>query len=324
MKNISLASILLLVVLNCTSLTNATERDSIKNNSIDYLGQTLPGDSAIIFAPGIISMTDRLEGKIAFSPDGNECYFTVWGQKYSSCKIFCTKLVNNNWTEQVEAPFSVGNYCGEPFVSADGKKLYFDYSSKEKGTDIWMVQRTLKGWSEPQVLPSPVNSDKWDANYSESTKGTPLFSSNRTGGLDARGDMWCIRKSLEQPVQAENLGATVNSTSWDAGTIAPDESCIIFTSERPGGHGHSDLYVSFKKEDGGWTEPVNMEKNGSGINIDNTFAVETDPSFSPDGCFLFFTRRIVSATGEQSDVYWISTKIINDIKKQVFTLRIEK
>jgi len=290
-----------------------------QNNSIDYFGQTLPGDSAIIFAPGIISLPDRLEGKVAFSPDGKEFYFTVWGSRFSSCKVYYTKCVNNKWTEQIEVPFSSGHYCGEPFVSADGSRIYFDYSSKDKPTNIWMAQCSPQGWSEPQELPAPFNSEFRDANYSESIKGTVYLTSNRANGLDERGDIWCVRKISDKNLKAENLGVTINSTNWDAGGyIAPDESFIIFTSERSGGHGYTDLYISFQKEDGSWTESINMERNGSGININDKYTGETDPVLSPDGRFLFFTRHSMTANGEKSDVYWISTKTIDDIRKEIF------
>lgn len=278
-----------------------------------YLGQVTPGDSAVIFAPGIVSLPDRLEGKIAFSPDGNECYITIWGEKYSSCKVLFTKRINNTWTEQDEASFSIGQYCGEPFLSPDGTKLYFNYSYRDKPTNIWMVQRTAQGWSDPRELPSPINSEKRDANYSETDKGTIYLASNRPGSFDERGDIWCIRKESDQPYVSEIIGMPVNSTAWDAGLISPDGSYLIFTSERPGGIGYSDLYITFKKEDNSWTTPANMKKiNISGI------ASTTDPSISPDGRFLFFVRYNRTNEGETRDIYWVSTKIIDDIKKEVF------
>ena len=103
-------------------------------DSIDYFGQTPPGDSAVIFAPGIISLPDRKERKIAFSPDGKECYFHASGTNNSG--IYYTKYENNSWIEQKEASFSIGHRASLPFFSADGNKLYFgiDY-------DIYMVER---------------------------------------------------------------------------------------------------------------------------------------------------------------------------------------
>lgn len=282
-----------------------------QNNITDYFGQTPPGNSAILFAPGIISLPDRSECRIVFSPDGNECFFNVWATDYSSAKIYYTKCENNIWTSQVEAPFSIGHMASSPFLSSDGNRLYFHYANY-KGPEpynIWMVQRTNKGWSDPIHLPSPINSGSRDGGYSETNDGVVYFTSNRPGGYDKKGDIWRTHQLPGQPLQVENLGATVNSTAWDASPcVASDGSYLIFVSERPGGFGYSDLYITYKKEDGGWTIPVNMEITGAGINLKN--AATGDASLSPDGRFLFFSRS--------GDIYWISTKIIDDIKKVVF------
>lgn len=40
--------------------------------------------------------------------------------------------------------------------------------------------------------------------------------------------------------------------------IAPDESCLIFSSNRPGGYGSNDLYISFRNDNDTWTAPRNM------------------------------------------------------------------
>jgi hypothetical protein len=286
-----------------------------QNNSIDYFGQTPPGDSAVIFAPGIISLPNRSECRIVFSPIGNECFFNVWATDYSSAKIYYTKHEDNIWTPQVEAPFSVGHMASSPFLSSDGNRLYFHYANY-KGPDpynIWMVQRTSQGWSDPKHLPAPINSDNRDGCYSETNNGVVYFTSNRPGGYDKKGDIWRTHQLPGQPLQVEYLGAIVNSSVWDAAPcIAPDESYLIFVSERPGGHGYSDLYITYKKEDSSWTIPVNMEMTGAGINLKNT--ATGDASLSPDGRFLFFSRS--------GDIFWVSTKIIDDIKKEVFNPKI--
>ena len=125
-----------------------------------------------MFAPGIFSLPDRLESKITFSPDGNEYYFGVTEIKDNSAsyKIYYTKRVNDTWSEQVEAPFSVNNGASDPFMSADGKKLYFDRDS-----DIWLVKRTGEGWGEPQRLPSPINSDSYDGSFMETDDNDVYF-----------------------------------------------------------------------------------------------------------------------------------------------------
>ena len=89
--------------------------------------------------------------------------------------------------------------------------------------------------------------------------------------------------------------------------IAPDESYLIFSSDRPGGFGNVDLYISYKKGDGTWTEPKNM-----GRNINSGGAVF--PSVTDDGRFLFFQSR----RGGNGDIYWVDAKIIEELKPDKF------
>lgn len=307
-------------LLLITATVSLIQLCNAQTDSIGYFGQTPPGDKAVKFAPDIISLPDRLEDHIAFSPNGNECYFSVWGINYSSARIYYTKRENNIWSPQVEAPFSVGHYAKNPFFSTDGNKLYFDYGGTEPKY-IWMVQRTAQGWSDPQVLPSPINSGYSDGGYSETADSIAYFTSTRPGGQGY--DIWCTHRMSGQPLQAENLGTPVNSSVSDyASYIAHDGSYLIFTSERPGGHAYSDLYITFKKESGDWIVPVNMERNGAGINIINT--VEVSPTLSPDGCFLFFTRYTNTGGMETEDIYWVSTHILVGLRKAAFAPKLSK
>ncbi len=274
-----------------------------------YYNQTPPSDSAVVFAPGIFSLTDRLESNIAFSPDGKECYFGVIEIKdnKASYKIYSTQYINNKWTEQLESSFSVGNDVSNPSVSADGKRLYFI-----KDGDVYMVEPTLEGWGEPQALPSPINSASRETSYMESTDGVAYISSKRPDGFGGY-DIWCIQPMPDQVLLEENLGPILNSTAYDISPlIAPDGSYLIFGSERYGRSGKAHLYISFNEDNGEWTTPINM--NSSGAKINNETAHHSGPSLSPDGKFLFFRRH---ESMMEMDVYWFSAKIIYEIKEEV-------
>ena len=144
--------------------------------------------------------------------------------------------------------------------------------------------------------------------YSETNSGIVYIDSRRTGGTGI--DIWCIRKMSDETLHAENLGSTINSTDWDFNPcIAPDESYLIFASDRFGRKGLSRLYVSFNKGNGEWTEPVDLNSNGALVNSDE--ANQGGPSLSPDGKYLFFFRHVDET---EMDVYWVSTKVIDVIK----------
>jgi Tol biopolymer transport system component len=260
-----------------------------------YFGQTPPGTNPVVFAPGILSMPNRLEARIAFSPDLKECYFTVTDSTFSNPRLYYTTCVNGTWTSQQLTPFLPGSSKNEPFFSADGNKLYF--TSNANGTrDLWVVQRTAQGWGTPQVLPSPINSNSYmEYFYSETTDGTVYFVSTRPG--KGGTDLWRTRPGL--PLQVENLGAPVNTGNFEYDPcVAPDGSWLIFCANRFGGN-NFDLYASRSNGSGGWTTPVSMDTFGAGY---NTSASEYGPSFSPDGRYLFFVRN---NNGQTGDVFWV-------------------
>lgn len=56
-------------------LSNLSFGQQNKELKINYFGQTYPCDSAMIFAPEILSLTDSFENGITFSSLGDECCF---------------------------------------------------------------------------------------------------------------------------------------------------------------------------------------------------------------------------------------------------------
>jgi hypothetical protein len=297
-SNISLKKTVLGLLLMILSLATASSAEVTG----PYFGQKPPGRTPQIFAPGILSLTNRMEARIAFSPDGNECFFTVPQDfSFSSAQIYYTKRVNNIWTPQVLAPFSTPGYAyRQPFFSADGNQLYFT-SDKNGTNNIWVVERTAQGWDNPRILPAPINSASAEGEYSQTTDGTAYFESDRLGGMGSVS-VWRVRPQLSgQRWQAENLGPLINSGNYNADPfISPDGKYLIYSSDRAGGCGGADLFVTFPNGHGGWTAPVNLNQYCPGINTD---AVEYGPSLSPDQRYLFFVR--LNYTAQRCDVWWV-------------------
>jgi len=78
------------------------------------------------------------------------------------------------------------------------------------------------------------------------------------------------------------LPAPVNNVEWDHHpALSPDGSMLVFASERFGGHGRSDLWMS-RREGRTWSAPVNLGP------LINTSGNEMTPSFSADGQTLYF------------------------------------
>jgi len=298
--------ILFLVLIGLSSFIQAQTTQELSVLKGYYFNQPPPSDSAIVFAPEIFSRSDRMESNIALSPDGKECYFGILEikDKKASYKILQSKYVNNKWTEQIEAPFSINNNISDPIFSADGKNLYFN-----KEGNIWKVERISEGWSEPKKLPSPINSEASEGSITESLDGEIYISSRRPAGMGGI-DNWRINRLADQSLQAENLGPIMNSRYFDYSPfIAPDGSYLIFGSYRARRDGL--LYISFNEGNNVWTTPINM--NSCGAKVNNTTAHHSNPFLSPDGKYLFFRRHEADSI---MDVHWVSTRIIKKLKKK--------
>jgi len=124
-------------------------------------------------------------------------------------------------------------------------------------------------WSVPVNLGPTVNSPFADNLPDVSRDGLSLyFSSNRLGGSGA-GDLWVSRRASVDDAWGlpVNLGPTVNSSAGDLGpNVSPDGHYLFFTSNRPGGLGLNDVWVSWRghvHDDFAWEAPVNV---GSPVN----------------------------------------------------------
>ncbi|MBN2415521.1 PD40 domain-containing protein [bacterium] len=293
-----------------------------------YLGQNPPGDTPVLFAPGIVS-TGLDELNNVFSPDGSEFYFCVRNQ-LGMVSIFCLRETGSILSEPELLPFASAEGDIDVTLSPDGSTLLFSSRRALPGStepkldnDFWMARRSEHGWNTPVHLGAGINSESEDYYAVMAGSGTIYFSSQREGP----GTNNIYRSPAVNGVyqDAEKLGPAVNTEYREFDPyIAPDESFLIFASDRPGGQGASDLYVCFQSGDGGWTDAVNM---GSTL---NSAGSEYCPMLSPDGLFLFFTaarresptrpehpatyddfRSIQNGPGYLfSDIYWVDAGII--------------
>jgi hypothetical protein len=193
-----------------------------------------------------------------------------------------------------------------PCISADGLSLYFQSNRPgSSGTwDIWVSTRETVNapWGEPVNLGPTVNSSAWDSIPSITANGELHFSSTRSGGY---GDMdgWVstratVHESWSTPV---NLGPELNGSSTDAVEISFDGLTALITSNRSGGYGGMDLWISTRPTFiDAWSEPVNLgqEVNSSGWDMDT--------ALSADNRFLFFTSP--QSGGFGGDDIWLITR----------------
>jgi Tol biopolymer transport system component len=207
--------------------SNAEFAQTIPNDRL-YLGQTPPGNTPVIFAPGVISLTGRRETKIVFSPAGNECLIGI-GES-GTFKILYTKFENGIWPDARPSAFITNDRAQEPFFSPDGRKIFFTSQA-----DIYMCARDGSTWSAPVKLGMPVNTAAEEYHPIVTLNGTLYFCSMRD---NSKGEIYRSKYENGNYKTVEKLDTLLlcKYGAWDP-FIAPDESYIIFTSIYPDGFG---------------------------------------------------------------------------------------
>jgi len=298
-----------------------------------YLGQTAPGTTPRLFAPGVVS-TGLYERDFAVTKEGDEIYFTVMG---GFSVILRCRQVQGRWEGPEVAPFSGGPVVmdAEPALSADGKRLYFLSTRPKDGgppkpgwvnQDLWFVERTATGWSEPRNVGEPVNSADEEFYPSLTRDGTLYFTRGREEGKVS--EVWRARWEGGRFLKAERLPEIINGAGpvFNA-CISPDERMLVFcAARRKGNLGPADYWIAFRKGDDTWTAPKNLGEpfNGPGLQA-------LSPSFSSDGKFFFFAtnRRLADQMGPRTyagiqrertqpgngnaDLWWVEAKALEGL-----------
>lgn len=138
-----------------------------------------------------------------------------------------------------------------PCLSFDGLDLYFTSNRPggEGNTDLWVSSRsTPQAPFGPAVNLGPsVNTPYREGGAGISSDGMTLFFNvDRPDGFGSEDLYVATRSSLEAPFEETiNLGNVINSTGRDnAPTTSSDGTLLVFMSDRPGGAGGSDLWMT--------------------------------------------------------------------------------
>jgi len=274
-----------------------------------YIDEDKPSVIPKLFAKDFITKDSVSEYGSVFNQIGNEFYFAIDSAGQSNIKF--TAIRDGKWSNpQTIISDSIYSF-NDPFLSPDETKLYY-ISNKPRNEldtlmdfDIWYSERHSEQWSAPIHGGMDINSDGDEYYMSFTSDGSIYFASNKESLKNRKRDFDIFRAEYKNGrfTQPQKLSTAINSTFYEADVfISPDESYIIFCSIRKSGFGIGDLYISFKNEDGTWMESINM---GDKI---NTAGHELCPFVSKDGRYFFYTS--------QQDIYWVSTDIFENIKKQ--------
>jgi len=133
--------------------------------------------------------------------------------------------------------------------------LIFTRRGEHLREDFMQSTLTKTGFSEAKPIAGDINIEPKKGAITASQDGEWIlfagqFSGQGFGNFD-------IYKSVYTPSgwsEPENLGANINTDFWESSpSLSPDNRELYFSSNRPGGYGGKDLYVSYRGADGRWT-----------------------------------------------------------------------
>lgn len=254
--------------------------------------------SNLMFSQEVELVNDALNAfqnvrDFCISAENNEAYFTIQSPNQEISQIICVK--NGNWQKPELVSFCDEYSYLEPFLSYDGKKLYFasnrpknDSVKTKNDYDIWFVERDnpKTKWSKPINLGNNVNSENDEFYPTLSVNNNLYFTMDSKSGLGKDDIYYCVYDSKEYS-KPTILNSNINSEGYEFNAfISADETFLIYTKyNAKDGLGSGDLYLSKKDDKGEWTIGKNL-----GNNINSKY-MEYCPFYDEKTQTLYFTSR---------------------------------
>jgi hypothetical protein len=263
-----------------------------------YLGQEMPGDTPELFMPGVVSGHYPAHSSCVFSPDLTTVYWTAGVPPHGGVEVMRVEgpAYTWSWPELTEM-------TGEPSFSPDGKKLFFlSRDPLEPGMpgdeeNLWVSEKTAEGWSDPRPLSDKVNSKNPHFHHSVDRYGNLYFSDYNT--------LYYSEFRDGQYQEAVDLAVLTGNDTLKGNSpyVTPGADVLLFSAQR--GLRGKELFVSFRREDGGWSERISLgpEVNAGRLN--------DSPRLTPAGNFLFF---VSAGNGRAWGIYWVSASFLDRLK----------
>ncbi len=241
------------------------------------------------------------KGRLVFSVDGQLALFHRASDTFG-LEIVESRRVNGRWTAPERVAFASPYTEFDPFISIDGRSVYYTSFRPLTGTDarpdgdIWRVERTRSGWGTPQRLDDTVNTADNEFFPSVTADGTLYFNSPRAVGVGV-WDLWRAKRNGTTFRAAELVPGNVNTAIWEYNpSLTPGGSVLAFGSLDPDPAApFSDVFLSVRIN-GEYTRGVNA---GPCV---NTELEEYHPTLDWARGRLIFVRRNVEGNGEFFEV----------------------
>lgn len=235
-----------------------------------------------------------------------ELIFASSRDKAEEYKIYHTKKDPNGWGSPKELK-NLGVFnektANVEVVNEDGKLFLF---REENGGDLYFSQPSGETWTLPTEFDSRVSNNQLDAHFFINTHEDRIIFSkeNNKTGLD-------IYESFKDPKNGNwsrptPFSSVINSeASEDSPYLSDDETRLYFTSNRAGGVGGFDVYLSeLNPDDYSWSKPKNLGWPINSPNDEHHFKMNPDQKSG-----YFVSDRLHTKGGYDIYFFWEVEKV---------------
>ena len=193
-------------------------------------------------------------------------------------------------------------------IMSANESVYYFTSNNEGDENIYKFNKKDGFDAAAEKISPPVNSESHDATCGISVSGQEIFIYRSNLGS---GDIYYSRLDGTKWTTPERLNKNINTSKREThASLSSDGNYLYFTSDRKGGFGGLDIYVSKKEENGTWGTAKNLGKNI------NTAFDEESPCIHPDGKTLYFSSKGHNTLGG-FDIFFSTAKKAGSWQKAV-------
>ena len=205
---------------------------------------------------------------------------------------------------------SINTSSSEYYPSITINDSLFVFTRRGAGIREDFVESTIlpgHEYSKSKTISGSINEEPSKGAINISQDGDWLmFAGNFPSKGFGNFDLYISYQTPQGWSEPINLGPQVNTEFWESSpSLSSDKSTLYFSSDRPGGYGGKDLYVSHRLPTGKWSEALNM---GSSV---NTAGDELAPFIHADNNTLYFTSDGLPGYGG-SDLFVMRRKNANE------------
>jgi len=255
---------------------------------------SIPGSARLFAFPYAKSLVYSGQATEALNIINNTAAGSAEWKQLREQALFVQQAARHAWKDTIyNMGYAINSSDAElfPWISADQRKIYFTRRRNHADEDFYVAtQDTCHEWYTAVDMGSPPNTPNQEAAQMISADGHYLFfmqCENRSANGWGQGgcDLYMAYTADSVWSVPQSFGATINTPAYEGmPCLSPDNRELYFVSNRAGGYGGQDIWVS-RFENGLWQIPRNL-----GPEI-NTPGDETAPFLHIDNNTLYFSSN---------------------------------